>query len=125
MRTLRRIAATAALLCGGLALAAPNDFVIQKLGNPMDPVTGPMANANFQAFAKEFGAALASSDLTPPGTLGHSGFAATMELSVVSLKGISPGATPPAPPFFLMPTENNNYTGSSLLPAVHVRKGLP
>jgi hypothetical protein len=128
MRTLRRISAIAALLCGGLALAAgPNDFRITTLGNPTDPdpLRATIANANFQAFAKEMGAALASSDLTPPGTLGHSGFAATMELSVVSLKGISRGDTPPAnQPWFIMPTEGK-FGGSFLLPAVHIRKGLP
>ena len=126
MRTLRRISATAALLCGGLALAAPNDFKIQILGNPTDPDTlrATIANANFQAFAKQMGAALVSSDLTPPGTLGHSGFSAAMELSVVSLKGISRGETPPTGPWFIMPTENT-FQGSFLLPGVHVRKGLP
>src|SRR5689334_8077718 len=103
MGTLRRISAIAALFCSGLALAAPNDFHIQLLGNPKDPMTGPTANANFQAFAKEVGAAISSSYLTPPGTLGHSGFAVSTELSVVSLKGVTPGATAPAPPFFVMP----------------------
>lgn len=126
MRTLRRISATAALFCGGLALAAPNDFKIQILGNPTDPDTNKanLANANFQAFAKEMGAALASSDLTPPSTLGHSGFSATMELSVVSLKGVSSTGTPPTSPEFVVPTEKE-FQGSFLLPAVHIRKGLP
>jgi len=127
MRTLRRISSIAALLCGGLALAAaPNDFRITSLGNPLDPDTlrATIANANFQAFAKEMGAALVSSDLTPPGTLGHSCFSAAMELSVVSLKGISRGDTPPTGPWFIMPTENT-FQGTLLFPAVHIRKGLP
>ncbi|HEY8207125.1 MAG TPA: hypothetical protein VIG99_06580 [Myxococcaceae bacterium] len=126
MGMLRRISATAALLCGGLALAAPNDFHIQLLGNPADPdpSRAATANANFRAFAKEMGAALASSYLTPPGTLGHSGFAVAAELSVISLKGVTPGEPTPTGPFFVMPTERA-YSGTSLLPGVHVRKGLP
>ena len=124
MRTLRRFSATAALLVGGLALSAPNDFRIQLLGNPNDPMNGGVANANFKAFAKELGAALTSMNLTPPGTLGHSGFSVSAELSVAALKAVTPGATPPQPPFFFIPTEGN-YTGPTLLPSLHIRKGLP
>ena len=124
MRTLRRFSATAALICGGLVLAAPNDFRIQLLGNPNDPATGSLANANFKAFTKEFGAALTSMNLAPPSTLGHSGFAVAAELSVVSLKGYTPGDTALPTPSFHMPTESN-YRGPTLLPSIHVRKGLP
>src|SRR5262249_28047230 len=126
MRTSRRFSAIAAVLFSAASLAAPNDFHIQLLGNPADPdaAKAAAANANFQAFAKEMGAALSSMDLTPPGTVGHSGCAVSTELSVVSLKGITPGATAPTPPFFYMPTEGR-YSGPTLLPGIHIRKGLP
>jgi len=122
MRTLRRTAAIAALSSVGLALGAPNDFRIQNLGNPN---TDNTADAAFQAFAKEFGAALSSTDLTPPGTLGHSGFSVAAELSVISLLGVVPGTTVTGTdPTFFIPTEGD-YKGVSLLPSLHVRKGLP
>lgn len=131
MRTLRRFAASAALLSTAVALAAPNDFRIQLLGNPNDPTTGNDANANFRAFAKEMGAALTSMNLMPPATLGHSGFAVAAELSVVSLRGVATGTAPTdTEPKFIMPTEGNfdpqgSYRGPMLLPSLHVRKGLP
>jgi len=126
MRTLRQFAATAALLSSGLALAGPNDFRIHLLGNPtVDPTAKATANAAFRAFAKEMGAALTSMNLMPPGTLGHSGFAVSAELAVVSLKAVMPGTTSSGEdPVFVIPTEGN-YSGVTLLPSIHVRKGLP
>jgi hypothetical protein len=126
MGTLRRILVTCAALVSTLAQADRNDFRIQLLGNPLSDPVG--ANANFQAFAKELGAALTSTNLTPAETLGHSGFSVTGELSVISLRGVtptSPGQGPSTPDLsFLFPTEAN-FSGPLLLPSMHVRKGLP
>lgn len=130
METLRRILVTIAALASTLAQADRNDFQIQNLGNPTstDPVTAANANANFQSFAKELGAALTSMNLTPAETLGHSGFAINGELSVVSLRGVTPTSPGQAPttaePSFLLPTLVA-FSGPLLLPSVHVRKGLP
>jgi hypothetical protein len=128
---LRRIMVAGAALASALAYAQDrNDFHIQNLGNPLsaDPVTAANANANFQSFAKELGAALTSTNLTPAETLGHSGFAVNAELSVVSLRGVTPTSPGVAPtttdPSFLFPT-HATFTGPMLLPSVHVRKGLP
>jgi len=122
MRTLRRFTAIASLLSSALALAGPNDFRIHLLGNPSTDAT---ADAAFKAFAKEMGAALTSMNLMPPGTLGHSGFAISAELAVVSLKAVTPGTTPSGTdPVFLIPTERD-YPGATLLPSLHIRKGLP
>jgi hypothetical protein len=103
-----------ATLVSGVAYADKNDIRISKLGNPDagELNHSPTANSDFQAFARTFGAAITSANLMPPETLGHSGFNANMELSVISL----PDAT--------IPTEGDQ-PGSVLMPAFHVRKGLP
>jgi hypothetical protein len=103
-----------ATLVSGVAYADKNDIQISKLGNPnaLGLNHSPTANSDFQAFARTFGAALTSANLMPPETLGHSGFNVNLELSVISL----PDAT--------IPTEGDQ-PGSVLMPAFHVRKGLP
>lgn len=59
---------------------------------------------------------MASTNLTPPDTLGHSAFAITAELSVVDFKG--------AATLTDYPTQQP-LSGALLIPSIHVRKGLP
>jgi len=104
-----------ATLVSGVAYADKNDIQISKLGNPNQAAVtyDATANSNFQAFARTFGAAITSANLMPPETLGHSGFNANVELSVISL----PSET-------VIPTEGEQ-PGAVLMPSFHVRKGLP
>jgi hypothetical protein len=99
-----------------VAQASPYDFKLAQLGNPTvgGAVYSASANANFQAFAKELGAALTSANLMPPSTLGYNGFAVTSELSILNLQTQQ----------FIFPTEGT-FSGPLLLPSLHVRKGLP
>lgn len=106
----------AALLSSAAASAGPNDFQLRQLGNPLPNGAGanPAANANFRIFARELGAAINSTNLMPPETLGHSGFAVNAELSLVHLKTDE----------FIFPTQET-FGGPLLLPSIHLRKGLP
>lgn len=121
MRPSVRLALAAALLASAVAAADPYDFRVYKLGtlgNPTKPVD-PVANANFRAFVREFGAALTSVNLSPPETLGHAGFTINAELSVVGFDQTRVDI--PTSQF----SGDNGISGSLLLPSVHVRKGLP
>jgi hypothetical protein len=115
MHAFSRWWAFALLVSGAPAYADDNDLQLEKLGNPaLEATPGlPTGNSNFQAFARTFGAALTSTNLMPPETLGHSGFNINLELSVINL-----------PDDVLLPTEGPQ-PGAVLLPALHVRKGLP
>jgi hypothetical protein len=117
--------ALVALLVGGTAVAEQNDFRIQQLGNPTDPdITNALtANVNFAGFAREFAAALTSSNLVPPATLGHAGFNVAVELSTVNING----SLTPSSEQFLFPTLDNfdKRDHTLLLPSIHIRKGLP
>lgn len=121
--------ALVALWVSGSAVAEKNDFRVQQLGNPTDPdiTTALTANVNFAGFAREFAAALTSSNLMPPATLGHSGFNVAVELSTVNLAGALDTGNSTA--FFLLPTDPNAddfyKRGPLLLPSIHIRKGLP
>lgn len=121
MRTFSRWMAFAVLVCGPAAYADRNDFEISKLGNPG---AGPenansQSNANFQAFARTFGAVISSTNLMPPETTGHAGFTLNAELSVIALPpiGNEDGQV-------TLPTERPQ-TDTLLLPSLHIRKGLP
>jgi hypothetical protein len=100
----------AALILSQNAIAGEYDFQISQLG---DPASTPSSNANFRAFARQLGAAISSVNLSPPSSLGHSGFAFAGELSVVDF-GTNPG----------LPTQGE-FRGPLLIPSFHVRKGLP
>ena len=105
------------LLMGSTALADPNDFDITALQSP-----GVEPNAAFAGFAREFAGALTSTNLMPPGTLGHAGFNLSVELSLAFLNG----SHNPGDGQFLLPTESDFANrGPLLLPSLHVRKGLP
>jgi hypothetical protein len=118
MRRLVRRSVLTALLLSGWAQASPNDFEIYQLGNPTSGAVGfsPVANGNFRAFVRELAAGFTSVTLTPPNTLGSDGFAYNAELSVVDFRPNSQ---------FIMPTEVKPYSGPTLMPSLHVRKGLP
>jgi hypothetical protein len=117
MRLRKGLALGVCLLTGSAAWADINDLRLAQLGNP-DPASSsydPLANAHFRIFARQLAAALTSTNLTPPGTTGHSGFAMNLELSVADLR---PGGT------FVMPTEQP-FGSPLLIPSLHLRKGLP
>ncbi|MCI0572565.1 MAG: hypothetical protein L0Y66_17565 [Myxococcaceae bacterium] len=121
MRTLTKLLLTALVLVGTTALAGPNDLVLEGLG---DPSTDPAAHARFRILSRELGAALSSTNLMPAETLGHSAFAAALELSVLSLDTRSSADGFRYPTRF-DPGDNPGLGGPLLLPSVHVRKGLP
>jgi hypothetical protein len=76
----------------------------------------PAANADFQSFARAMSAAITSTNLTPPETLGHAGFSVNGELSVVIL---------PRSANIRIPVESGSQPDTMLVPSLHVRKGLP
>lgn len=124
MRTWMRLLAVALLGWSIPALADRNDIVIRQLGDPVG-TDKDAANARFAAFTRELGAALTSTNLMAPMTLGHSGFNVSAELSMAFLRGSTP---PPAAgsDAFQLPTERNfDNTSPWLMPSVHLRKGLP
>ncbi|MFY0580381.1 hypothetical protein ACN28S_44585 [Cystobacter fuscus] len=115
MRTFSRWMALAVLVGGPAAYADRNDVELSKLGKPGETSarTGFSTDSDFRAFARTLGAVMTATNLTPPETLGHAGFAVGMELGVVGL-----------------PTEAglpmvNAQQGAVLVPSIHVRKGLP
>ncbi|ATB42587.1 hypothetical protein CYFUS_008066 [Cystobacter fuscus] len=112
MRTFSRWMALAVLVGGPAAYADRNDIELSKLGNPgTDEYSAP--NTNFRAFARTLGAMMTATNLTPPETLGHAGFAVGLELGVVSM-----------PEEVKLPMVNA-LEGPALVPSIHVRKGLP
>lgn len=112
------------------SLAGPNDIKISELGNPsLDPASVnyvPGANGSFRILARQMGAAITAVNLAPPETLGHAAFSVNLELSVVGLDGkVPPGpGVSPVRDGFALPTDRA-FEGPLLMPAVHVRKGLP
>src|SRR5690349_18625957 len=116
MRTFSRWMALAVLVGGPAAYAADrNDVELSRLGQPgaVSAKTGFSTDSDFRAFARTLGAVMTATNLTPPETLGHAGFAMGMELGVVGL-----------------PTEaglpmKDPQQGAVLVPSIHVRKGLP
>lgn len=116
MGRLRIFAGIASLCLASSAFADSYDFRIAQLGNPQPGGTGytPEANNNFRIFARQLGAAITSVNLSPPETLGHSGFAFAFETSLVNFGN----TTVP------LPTEKA-FTGPLVIPSLHVRKGLP
>lgn len=108
-----RLLLLAATLSALPAWADPNDFQIYQLGNP---ISDPRGNANFKVFAKQLAAAISSVNLAPPETLGHAGFAFSLEAAVVDIKQDGDGVTWPT---------RAALKGPLLIPSVHIRKGLP
>lgn len=112
------------------ALAGPNDIKISQLGNPSQDASAPNyvpgANGSFRILSRQLGAAISAANLAPPETLGHAAFSVNLELSVVGLDGKAPPGPGQSPVTegFAMPTERA-FEGPLLMPALHVRKGLP
>lgn len=115
-----RLSLLLAALISTTALADAYDFRIYQLGKPPG-APGPTAsvnsaNAAFRAFSRRLAAAMTSTNLMPPETLGHSAFALSAELSVVDLGGsVAANQMPTVQPI----------SGALLLPGIHIRKGLP
>lgn len=107
---LRRVAFIT-LLAASSAWADKNDYDIASFGNPQSDAS---ANARFRIFARQLAAALTSVNLSPPDTLGHSGFAISLEGSWVSL---GTGRLPVV--------GGSTNQSQILIPSVHLRKGLP
>lgn len=118
MHAFSRWMALAALLSGAAAYADKNDLRISQLGNPDagEAHFSNTANSDFQAFARAMSAAITSTNLTPPETLGHAGFNVNAELGVVIL---------PRSASIRIPVESGSQPDSMLVPSLHVRKGLP
>lgn len=127
-----RFSLVAVVLASAVASADTYDFRINQLGNPIARIDGPsgvidnpsynaMANANFRAFSRRLAAAMSSVDLMPPETLGHSAFAITAELSVISMQNANGDLASAKTEF---PTVGQ-LQGALLMPSIHVRKGLP
>ncbi|OJH35440.1 hypothetical protein [Cystobacter ferrugineus] len=115
MRTFSRWMALAVLVGGPAAYADRNDIELSKLGQPgvVSAGTGFSTDSDFRAFARTLGAMMTATNLTPPETLGHAGFAVGMELGVVSM------------PDEVRRPMVNALEGPALVPSIHVRKGLP
>ncbi len=101
----------AAALVSSAAFADTYDFRVHQLGNP---AASTRADANFRVFSRQFAAAMTSVTLSPPETLGHSGFFVGGEISVVDFGRGD----------IQLPTEGT-FNGPMLIPYLHVRKGLP
>lgn len=105
--------AALAVLASTAAFADPNDFQIHQLG---DARTDVESHARFRAFARELGAGISSTNLTPPETLGHAAFSVNAELSVLSIRFEDVS----------WPSERALAADANLLlPSLHIRKGLP
>jgi hypothetical protein len=108
------------LACQALAapaLADSQDFQLYKLGNPssLAGTVNPNANNYFRIFANQLGAAITGFNLSPPETLGHSGFNLGFEYAVALIDN--------DPRYW--PTESSSPSSSLLMPTLHLRKGLP
>jgi hypothetical protein len=111
-----RVVAFALAVASSVSWAGAYDFKIAQLGNPQESGTNydPGADSNFRVFARQLGAALTSVNLAPPGTLGHSGFAMSAELSRVAFSGD-----------VQLNRAAEAFKGDLLVPSIHLRKGLP
>ncbi|MBI5543430.1 MAG: hypothetical protein HY901_06045 [Deltaproteobacteria bacterium] len=112
---MRRLTCLAFVACHALSSAAwadSGDFQLYKLGNP---ASTDNANAHFRIFANQLGAAISSFNLSPPETLGHSGFNVAFEYVVAQIDK--------NPSYW--PTESGAPSNLLLMPTIHLRKGLP
>lgn len=110
-----RFTALMLTLGASTALADAYDLQLAQLGNPQEGANSytSRADGNFRSFVRQFAAAISSVNLSPPETLGHSGYSVTAEVSVVDFGND-----------VKLPT-SGNFNGPLLIPSVHFRKGLP
>lgn len=94
------------------ALADPQDFQLHRLGLP-----SAESNANFRSFANQLGVALASYNLEPPETLGHSAFNFGLEYAVARVDA--------KPSVWPRQCGASCPTDLLLMPTIQLRKGLP
>lgn len=112
MRRLPFLALMASLAFASAARADAGDFQLYKLGNPS---TTPDANANFRVFANQLAGAVASFNMSPPETLGHSAFNIAFEYLVAKVDTDAK----------IWPTTTSAPSQYLLMPTLHLRKGLP
>ncbi len=106
----------AAMGAASTGRADPQDFDLTKLGNAASSSSAAAANDNFRVFANQLGAAISSTDFSPPETLGHSGFNFAAGYSVAKV-----GDTQAQ----YWPRQGTPGSDALLMPSVMVRKGLP
>ncbi|MDR0965522.1 MAG: hypothetical protein LBM75_03290 [Myxococcales bacterium] len=112
---MRRICIATALTMAVFLIARPvwatnaEDFKIYQLG---DPSSDPTADTKFRLFANQLGIAISGFNFSPAQTLGHSGFAISLEYGVSK---INPDYWP------RYGTSDSPYL---LMPSLHLRKGL-
>jgi hypothetical protein len=106
----------AVLLSGGRAAALANDLQIPPLGNPS---IDPTAVQRFRMLSDELGMSLAGTTLEPAGTVGSDGFDIGLELNVAF---INPTTTINGQPYW---STTSPASAPLIVPAFHVRKGLP
>jgi hypothetical protein len=114
MESTIRLAVLVCCTTASFGHASVYELNLHRLGNPRAGGTSYSAQAdgNFRVFARQLGAALTSSNLTAPVTLGVLGFAVSPEISFIDLPG------DPLP-------LSAEWKGMLRLPSLHVRKGLP
>lgn len=120
-----RMAFLAAALSALPAHADSGDFALHKLGAPGEASDTDPSNRGFRIFANQLGCAMSSWNLSPPETLGHSGFNFAFEYAVVQVN-----SEPQNWPRFGRTTTGADSTTPPpsdmlLMPTAHVRKGLP
>ncbi len=108
----------AVLFSGGRAAASGNDLQIPALGNPS---TDPTAVQRFRMLSDELGMTLAGTTLETPRTVGSAGFDIGLELAVAF---INPTTTisGQTQPYW---STTSPASAPLIVPAFHVRKGLP
>lgn len=108
----------AVLVSAGRAEASGNDLQIPVLGNPS---TDPTAVQRFRMLSDELGMTLAGTTLEPPKTVGSDGFDIGLELASVF---INPNTTinGQSQPYW---AAASSASAPLIVPAFHVRKGLP
>ncbi len=90
--------------------ADPQDFQLYKIGAPSDH------NNDFRIFANLLGAAITSTDFSPPETLGHSGFNFAFGYAIAKIGDTREQVWPKA---------GATRSDALLMPTVILRKGLP
>jgi len=106
----------AVLLSGGRAAALANDIQIPALGNPN---VDPTAVQRFRMLSDELGITLAGTTLEPAGTVGSDGFDIGLELTVAF---INAATMINGQPYW---STASPASAPLIIPAFHVRKGLP
>ncbi len=108
----------AVVLSGGRAAAVANDLLIPLLGTPC---SDPTAVQRFRLLSDELGMTLAGTTLEPAGTVGSAGFDIGLELAVAFINPTTAINGQTQPYWSAVPAAS----APLIVPAFHVRKGLP